>query len=41
VIHITAFSAVPVLLGPCVEGLDVRTVGVSFNSVRVDLGEYR
>jgi hypothetical protein len=28
------------LLNACVEGLDVRTVGVSFISVRVDLGEW-
>jgi hypothetical protein len=30
-----------VLLGRCVEGSDVRTAGVSFNGVRVDLGECR
>jgi hypothetical protein len=30
--------AVAVLLGACVEGLDVRTVGVSFNGITENLG---
>jgi CheY-like chemotaxis protein len=40
VIRITVFSAVAVLLGVCVEGLDVRTVGVSFSSITDSLGEW-
>jgi hypothetical protein len=41
VIHITALRGRGAIRPECVEGLEARTVGVSFVSVRVGLGEFR